>query len=125
MAKLTTDKRNALRKNQFADPENRAYPIADKSHSDSSMARLEQQKGAMSDGKYRTLKRRIRAAQRRFGDAPKGTSIVGTQPSGARGFRIRMTAPDGSHTVIHHSLNSSFSGVLLLPAIPLSGLDDI
>ena len=40
--KLTTKKRNALPKKEFAEPEKRAYPIQDKSHARDALARVSQ-----------------------------------------------------------------------------------
>ena len=40
--KLTTKKRNALPKKEFAEPGKRAYPIQDKSHARNALARVSQ-----------------------------------------------------------------------------------
>ena len=45
MAKLTTKKRNSLKKSQFAGP-NKSYPIPDKSHAANAKARAQQQYNA-------------------------------------------------------------------------------
>lgn len=92
MADISTEKRNALPASSFADPVNRAYPIHDKAHSDNAAARLEQQKGSMSPAKYRQIKARIRAAQRRFGEKPT--------KSGAIHVRARIAA--GGHLHVRH-----------------------
>lgn len=42
MAKLTTKKRNALPKKDFAEPGKRAYPIPDKAHARDALARVAQ-----------------------------------------------------------------------------------
>ena len=42
MAKLTTDKRNALPAKDFAEPAQRAYPIEDKAHARNAKARARQ-----------------------------------------------------------------------------------
>ncbi len=42
MAKLTTKKRNALPKKDFAEPGKRAYPIPDKAHARNALARVAQ-----------------------------------------------------------------------------------
>lgn len=71
MAVLNAKRRNALAKASFADPANRAYPVQDKKHADNAAARLEQQKGSMSDAKYKQIRARIKAAQKRFGEEKK------------------------------------------------------
>ena len=40
MAKLTTSERNALPKSSFAIPEDRAYPIPDRSHAANALSRV-------------------------------------------------------------------------------------
>jgi hypothetical protein len=42
MAKLSTDKRNALPAGDFAEPKQRAYPIEDKAHARNAKARASQ-----------------------------------------------------------------------------------
>ena len=42
MAKLSTDKRNALSASDFAEPKERAYPIEDKAHARNAKARASQ-----------------------------------------------------------------------------------
>ena len=42
MAKLSTDKRDALPAEDFAEPEQRAYPIEDKAHARNAKARAAQ-----------------------------------------------------------------------------------
>ena len=42
MAKLSTDKRNALEAKDFAEPRQRAYPIEDKAHAGNAKARASQ-----------------------------------------------------------------------------------
>lgn len=42
MAKLTTKRRNALPKKDFAEPGKRAYPIPDKAHARNALARVAQ-----------------------------------------------------------------------------------
>ena len=42
MAKLSTDKRNALPAKDFAEPKQRAYPIEDKAHARNAKARASQ-----------------------------------------------------------------------------------
>jgi len=102
MAKITARQRKALPTSKFADPAERKYPVDTKAHADNAMARLEQQKSSMSPGKYASIKRRIRAAQRRFGeDMSKKNSALG------RGvFRFRLSHPDGSSTSVHHHLST-------------------
>ena len=99
MATITTKQRKALPSGKFADPSERKYPIQDKAHADNAMARLEQQKDSLSPGKYRSIKARIKAAQRKFGETPKTTR---------GGFKFRMSNPDGSRTVIHHQMSAAF-----------------
>lgn len=50
MAKLTTKKRNNLKKSSFALPSKRKYPVNDRSHAANAKARAQQQydKGKMS-----------------------------------------------------------------------------
>ena len=40
MSKLTTGERNSLPDSDFAIPEDRAYPIQDKSHADNALSRV-------------------------------------------------------------------------------------
>ncbi len=42
MAKLTASQRKKLKASQFADPEDRSYPIPDKSHAQNALARVSQ-----------------------------------------------------------------------------------
>lgn len=119
MAKLNAKKRNALRDSQFADPEEKKYPIPDKAHADNAMARLEQQKGSMSPGKYQRLKSRIRAAQRRFGEKPKTDASASTTPI-RRGLKMAVTHPDGTRYEVRHMAAASESGdVLYLDGLPV------
>ena len=54
MAKLTTKKRNSLKKSTFALPGRRAYPIPDKSHAGNAKARARQMlnKGKLSRASF-------------------------------------------------------------------------
>lgn len=117
MAKLTTSRRKSLRDSQFADPENRAYPIHDKAHADNAMARLRQQKGTMSPDKYRKIEGRIRRAQRRFGETPKtGASAMRV----SRGLKMAVTHPDGTRYEVRHMAAATESGdVLYLDGLPI------
>jgi len=107
MAKLTTKQRNALPASAFADPANRAYPIHDKAHADDALARLEGQRGSMDADKYAAIKKRIRAAQRRFGEKPKAAS---------NGIRVNARIGPGGHLhVTHHLSNVSFTARAYVP----------
>ena len=69
-AKLTAEKRRGLSKSQFADPENRAYPVMDAAHARAALQRFSQfgrrkYKGA----KKASVLRRILSAAKRFGIA--------------------------------------------------------
>ncbi len=57
MAKLSTKKRDSLRKNEFGLPEKRKYPMPDESHARNAKARAEQQveKGHLSPGEKRKI----------------------------------------------------------------------
>ena len=70
---LTTKARKAIPTDEFADPEDRAYPIHDKAHADNAAARLEQQKSSMSAEKYAAIKARIKKAQAKFGESDPPT----------------------------------------------------
>lgn len=101
---VSSKQRAKMPARQFADPANKAYPIHDKAHADNAAARLEQQKGSMSSGKYQAIKRRIKAAQRRFGEKPKTAAAA---PAKTGGYRIRLNHPGGGSTVIAHHLSAS------------------
>jgi hypothetical protein len=58
MTKLTTQNRKKLKKESFAIPEDRAYPIHDKAHAINALARVEQH-GSKEE------KKRVRAAVRK------------------------------------------------------------
>lgn len=91
MAEISSAKRKALPKSAFADPANRAFPVHDKAHADNAAARLEQQKGSMSPAKYKAIKSRISAAQKRFGEAPKKKKAMRAGPA------LRMTFDHPAH----------------------------
>ena len=111
---LDAAQRNKLKPSQFADPAERKFPIHDKAHADNAAARLEQEKGSMSPGKYARIKARVKAAQRRFGEAkPKAQRFRG------RGSRMSITHPDGTRVEIHHRMSDAVDGVMLLPSLPL------
>lgn len=97
MAEITSKQRNALPKDEFADPSARAYPIHDKAHADNAAARLEQQKSSMSPAKYRQIKARITAAQKRFGEKPKGVK---------RRLHVRADLADGGSLHVSHHVMS-------------------
>jgi 8-oxo-dGTP pyrophosphatase MutT (NUDIX family) len=99
MAELKAKDRKKLTPSQFADPANKAYPIHDKKHADNAAARLEGQKGSMSTSKYNTIKSRITAAQKRFGEKPK-TAAAMRPPT--KGLRMSVTHPDGTHIDVRH-----------------------
>ncbi len=58
MAKLTTTKRNKLKKSTFGIPSERKYPMPDKSHAVNAKARATQQvkKGNLSPSEAATIK---------------------------------------------------------------------
>jgi hypothetical protein len=60
MAKLTTKKRNSLKKNQFALPNERKYPVNDKAHARNAKARAAQQvkKGNLSSSEKAKIDRK-------------------------------------------------------------------
>jgi len=109
---VSAKQRDKMPASQFGDPANKSYPIHDKAHADNAAARLEQQKGSMSPGKYAAIKRRIKAAQRRFGEKP-GTKSSIVSPSG---YRISLRHPGGGSTVIQHRM-SALSGEQALTAM--------
>jgi hypothetical protein len=53
--------------NQFADPVNFAYPVHDEEHANNAMARFSQNKDRYSSAEQAIVRRRITAAQKRFG----------------------------------------------------------
>ncbi len=121
MAALKAKKRNALPAGEFADPENRAYPIHDKAHADNAAARLEQQKASLSPAKYASIKSRIRAAQRRFGEKPKAKTSASRSAfrGSSRGLRMSVTHPDGTRTEVRHMAAYSDADARLILSLPL------
>jgi hypothetical protein len=63
MAKLDTDKRNALPAEDFAEPKQRAYPIEDKAHARNAKARASQavKAGRMSKAEEAKIDRKADA----------------------------------------------------------------
>jgi hypothetical protein len=53
MAKLTSKKRNALPKSDFAEPSKRAYPLPDASHARNALARVSQHGSESEKAKVR------------------------------------------------------------------------
>lgn len=104
MADLPTETRNGLPASSFADPEERKYPIENKAHADNAAARLEQQKSSMPPAKYREIKRRIQAAQRKFGEAPK-KAMANKKPT----VGIRAQLGPGGHLHVRHLASDSRS----------------
>lgn len=114
MSDLTTTQRKSLPRGQFADPAERKYPIHDKAHADNAAARLEQQKGSISPGKYARIKSRIKAAQRRFGEKPaEGKSMRG------RGTRMSVVHPDGTRVEVRHLSAGEVEGLMILPPVAI------
>ena len=114
MVDLTTEERDKLPASKFADPVNRAFPIHNKAHADNAAARIEQEKGSMSPGKYARVKSRIKKAQARFGEDGK--------PKPQRRGRVltmQITHPGGTTIHVRHMADVDPDGVLLLPALPL------
>lgn len=68
MAILTTKKRKKLRKGQFADPANKAFPIHDASHARNALARVAQalKAGRISKSKHDSIRTKARKALARF-----------------------------------------------------------
>jgi hypothetical protein len=60
MAKLTTKKRKSLKKNEFALPNERKYPVNDKNHARNAKARASQQvkKGNLSSAEKEKIDRK-------------------------------------------------------------------
>lgn len=113
MGEISTKQRKALPRSAFGDPENRAYPLPDKAHADNAMARLEQQKGSMSSSKYRSIKARIRSAQRRFGEESKKATMP-------RGGRLRVTLDHPTHGRLEVRHMNDGEDVAVLPPVDIS-----
>ncbi len=60
MGELSTEKRKSLKKSQFGLPEERKYPMPDKSHARNAKARASQQdeKGRLSDAQRERIDRK-------------------------------------------------------------------
>ncbi len=113
MAVIKAKKRNALPDSAFALPSKRAYPIHDKAHSENAMARLEQNKGGLTPSEYASAKRRIEAAERKFG-VKSAQKRVGS----GKGLRMRIH-PDGGMTIRH--MSDMVECVCVLPPMSISG----
>jgi phage I-like protein len=105
MKPLDTEARKALPTEAFALPEKRAYPIHDASHARNAMARLEQQKQSMPEAEYKTAKRNILKAYKKFGIKHEG-EIVSTgkgrgRPLSKRGFAFKYMRNGVSIDVRH------------------------
>ena len=99
--------RNGLAKNQFADPANRKYPVDSKARADNAAARLEQQRGSMSPAKYRAIKSRVTAAQRRFGEGKKAKPAKDAPPAPTMKRRGAMQRP-GLRVTVDHPVHGRF-----------------
>lgn len=117
MAEISTQQRNALPTGKFADPAERKYPVDTKARADNAAARLEQQKGAMSAGKYARIKSRIKRAQKKFGETPK-TATSSSRMRPGRGLRMVITQPDGTKHDIRHMATPD-EGVFVFPSLPI------
>jgi len=103
MGKLNAAQRKRIPTSQYGDPKNKKYPLSDKTHADMAASDLEKEHnaGRISDGKYHAIKRRVKAAQRRFGEKPK------TAANGQWGaLQLRLTHPNGGKTFIHHQMSA-------------------
>ena len=69
MAKLSTDKRNALPAEDFAEPKQRAYPIEDKAHARNAKARASQavKAGRMSKAEEARIDKKANAVLKKNG----------------------------------------------------------
>ena len=69
MAKLSTDKRNALSAKDFAEPKHRAYPIEDKPHARNAKARASQavKAGRMSKAEAAKIDKKADAVLKKKG----------------------------------------------------------
>lgn len=114
MSALTTKKRAGLSAAQFADPANRGYPIQDKAHADNAAARLEQQRKNLSPSKYAAIKRRIDAAQARFGETKGRTK---------KRVSVRAHLGEGGELHVRHLHLSAYAGDLLTLRCPVAILD--
>lgn len=103
MAEISTKQRNALKKSQFALPDQRKYPIHDAAHTRNAAARLAQAKkrGKIGDADFGKARAAIRRAAKRFGIDTKlrdeGLSmIVGSaalDKSAGKRIEARAVAP--------------------------------
>lgn len=121
MSVLRAKKRNSLKPNQFALPEERKYPIHDANHVRNAAARLQGQKkrGMISGEKYSKARAAIARAAKRFGidsvfnaadDAPGTSGATGSAPAPDRRSRVPRSitvradlAPGGALHVRHMS----------------------
>lgn len=113
MGEITTKGRKALPGSAFALPGKRKLPIHDESHAKNARARLEQIKGALSPSEYASAKRKIEAAERRFGVK---AAVKRVMPKG-RGLRMRIH-PDGGIDVRHMTYTDG--GLAVLPPVDLT-----
>ncbi len=100
-AELKAKARNALGDSQFADPKNRKYPIHDKAHADNALARLEQNS---DDPNYAAIKKRILAAQKKFGES--SPEAIKSSPEAIKAKENKLPAlsapviiPSGAHQI--------------------------
>ena len=118
MKPITTPQRNSLPGDKFALPAKRAYPIHDAAHARNAMARLEQNKGALSEAEYEEAKRNILKAYKRFGIKQDSKTLT----KRFKGLTFRTNA---KMTSIHvHHMRDSFPVVMrgedaLFPGIAL------
>ena len=119
MSKLTTRQRKAIPKGQFADPENKAYPIHNAAHVRNAAARLEQQKGSMAPEKYRSIRRNIARAARKFGI--KSEYNTKTARMRGRGMRLSLDHPQHGRLEVR-TMSAGPGGVFYLA--PLSAAID-
>lgn len=97
MGKLTSGKRDSLRKEQFALPSQRKYPIHDAAHVRNAASRLAQAKkgGKISDSDYRTARAAIKRAAKREGIHSELKDSLGTWIPDSNPIGEMVRKPDG------------------------------
>ncbi len=114
MGDLTTKARKALPNSSFALPKQRKLPIQDRAHAVNAMARLEQIKSELSPADYASAKRKIQAAERKFGVK----AAVKRAGKGGKGLRMRIHP--GGMVDVRHSLSDAGECTMMLPPMVIS-----